>query len=70
MNKKRLPRIMVGDFETTVFDGQEFTEVWASAICDIYQENGKVFNSIEQTFDFLNEICRKENVILYYHNLK
>lgn len=70
MNKKQLPRIMVGDFETTVFDGQEFTEVWASALCDIYQENGVVFNSIGQTFDFLSEICRKENVILYYHNLK
>ena len=28
---KQKAKVMVGDFETTVFDGQDYTEGWASA---------------------------------------
>lgn len=61
-------RYFVGDFETTVYDGQEDTEVWASACCELYKEDAKVFHSIAEQFEFFKSL--KSNVICYYHNLK
>ena len=61
-------RTMVGDFETSVYDGQKTTEVWASAIVELYTEEVKIFNSIDETFEYL--ASAKGNIILYYHNLK
>ena len=34
-------RYFVGDFETTVFDGQTHTEVWASASAELFEDNVK-----------------------------
>ena len=65
---KRSKRVFVGDFETTVFKGQSFTEVWASAIVELNTEDVQIFHSINETFNFLNNL--KEDVIIYYHNLK
>lgn len=62
-------RYFACDFETTVYDEQEFTEVWASALCELYTEDVKVFGSIEETFDYFARKIQG-NVILYYHNLK
>lgn len=59
---------LVGDFETTVFEGQDYTEVWSSAICEIGTENVIVHHSIDETFEYLKAL--KQNVIVYYHNLK
>ena len=59
---------MVGDFETTVYKGQEYTEVWASACVELFTEDVKILHSIEETFDYLVSLNR--NVIIYYHNLK
>lgn len=65
---KRKSKIMVGDFETTVFKGQEHTEVWASACVELYTEDVHVFHSIEEQFNyFLSLNC---SIICYYHNLK
>ena len=63
-------RTYAADFETTVYDGQEFTEVWASAMAEIggTDEDVYIFHSIQDTLDFLAE--RHENCTLYYHNLK
>ena len=61
-------RYFVGDFETTVFDGQETTEVWASAVVEMYSEDVKIFHSIEDTFNYL--VSLNANVCIYYHNLK
>lgn len=58
----------VGDFETTVFEGQENTEVWASAIVPLYTEDVSIFTSIDDTFYHL--ISLQQNLIIYYHNLK
>lgn len=56
------------DFETTVFKGQTYTEVWASASVELFTEDVNIFNSISEQFDyFVNLDC---NVIAYYHNLK
>ena len=62
--------IMVGDFETTAFDGQAYTEVWASAVVALNTEDVHIFNSIDATFDYLGSLLKKQDIILYYHNLK
>ena len=36
-------RYLCGDFETTVYDNQTFTEVWASVICELGSEEVFVF---------------------------
>ena len=61
-------RTFVGDFETTVYEGQKHTEVWASAIVELNTEDVKIFKSIDETFEYLSVM--KDNVIVYYHNLK
>ena len=56
------------DFETTVYKGQEYTEVWASASVELYTEDVQIFHSIDEQFNyFLDQGC---NIIAYYHNLK
>lgn len=61
-------RYFVGDFETTVYDGQTDTEVWASACVELNTEDVKIFHSIQEQYDyFLSLDC---NLICYYHNLK
>lgn len=61
-------RYLCGDFETTVFENQTFTEVWASVICELGSEEVSVFHSLPDTFDYLKSL--KSNIIIYYHNLK
>ena len=41
----------MGDFETTVYQGQVNTEVWASALVEFNTEDVKIFHSIGETFD-------------------
>lgn len=66
--RKRTNRIFAADFETTVYDGQEYTEVWASGLCEFGTEDVHIFHSIGDTFDFIKSL--KDNCLLYYHNLK
>lgn len=61
-------RIFSCDFETTVFEGQTFTEVWASASVELYTEQVNIFHSISEQFEYFKSL--KCNVIAYYHNLK
>ena len=61
-------RIFIGDFETTVYDEQESTEVWASACVEMFTEDVKIFNNIKDQIDYL--ISLNTNVIIYFHNLK
>lgn len=61
-------KYMVGDFETTVYEGQQATEVWASACVEFYTEDVKVHHSLEETYEYL--VGLKNNVCIYYHNLK
>lgn len=56
------------DFETTVYKGQEFTEVWASACVELYTEDVHIFHSIGDTFDYFKSL--NSNIVAYYHNLK
>lgn len=57
------------DFETTVYSGQDHTEVWSSAICKIGTEDEAiVHHSIDETMLYWERIGN--DVIGYYHNLK
>lgn len=67
MSRSRKKRIFVGDFETTVYKGQEDTEVWASAVVELGSEDCKVFGCIEDTWTYLTHL--KSDVVIYYHNL-
>ena len=58
----------MGDFETTVYDGQTSTEVWASAVVKFDSEDVKIFHSIEETFNYLKSL--KKHICIYYHNLR
>lgn len=66
--KTRKYRYFVGDFETTVYDGQVNTEVWASACVELFTEDVKIFHSIHEQFEFFRKL--DSNVVCYYHNLK
>lgn len=62
-------RIFAADFETTVYDNQEITEVWSAATCELYTEDVKVFGCIDDMFEYYAKKI-KGNVIVYFHNLK
>ena len=57
------------DFETTVYDDQEFTEVWAAALVPFYTEDVKIFHSINEFFHYIFKFTTG-NICLYFHNLK
>lgn len=65
---KRQYKYLVADFETTVFEGQKFTEVWAAATVEFGSEDVTINGSIE---DFLAHLkSYKANLTVYFHNLK
>ena len=66
--KQRDFTYLVGDFETTVYDNQEFTEVWASAVVPLYSESVIIHHSLAETFNYLKHL--PGNICIYYHNLK
>ena len=68
MGKAMNFRYFVGDFETTVYEEQDYTEVWAAACVELYTEDVKIFHSISEIFQYLREI--DDNVCIYFHNLK
>ena len=61
-------RFFVGDFETTVYDGQKDTEVWAGAVVELFDDNVSIFHSISETFSYLKSL--KSDIVCYFHNLK
>lgn len=63
-------KTFVADFETTVYEGQDSTEVWASAMADIDDEEDTVFvfHSIAETLQYIEFL--EQDIVLYYHNLK
>lgn len=65
---KRKIRVFAADFETTVYDGQDRTDVWSAAICELNTENAEVYHSLPALFLRLDEIGG--NILLYFHNLK
>lgn len=68
MGKQKVYRYFVGDFETTVYEGQIDTEVWASGSCELFTEQVNLFTSIQEQFAYYYAL--KSDIIVYYHNLK
>lgn len=66
--KERKFKIYVADFETTVFKGQTFTEVWSACFCELYKKDVKIMHSIEDFFNYFFSL--NENIKMYFHNLK
>ena len=61
-------KVYAADFETTVYDGQERTDVWAAAIAELNTDNVELFGNI---YDFWQYICKQRgNCRVYFHNLK
>lgn len=61
-------KIFVGDFETTVYNGQTNTEVWASALVELNTEDVVILHSLQETIKYL--ALQNESCLVYYHNLK
>lgn len=68
MARIRKYRYFVGDFETTVYEGQERTDVWASALVELGTEDVSVDNTLANTWKRILKL--KGNLVIYYHNLK
>lgn len=66
--RKRKYRQFMADFETTVYKGQQHTEVWAAAIVEIGTEDVSIYHGIIEFFDCIKGY--RSNVICYFHNLK
>lgn len=60
--------IYMADFETTVYKGQTDTEVWAAACVKLFTEDVQIFHSIAEQYEYFVNL--KQNIIVYYHNLK
>lgn len=61
-------KIYACDFETTVYENQDHTEVWASAMVGLDDDEPIIHHSIGETLQYLK--AQNEDAILYYHNLK
>lgn len=65
------PRVFVADFETTVTGEnkeQKSTEVWATALVEMFDEEVNVRNCISSFFADL--FSYNSNLVVYFHNLK
>lgn len=62
------------DFETTVYEGQKDTQVWAAAIVDLEApdepESVTIYHTINQFMWNLSEMAKLDSLVVYFHNLK
>lgn len=71
MKSYRNTVMLACDFETTVYKGQNHTEVWSSAYVEIGNDADAVVKcSILETLDEWERIYKGKKLICYYHNLK
>lgn len=57
------------DLETTVYEGQEKTEAWASGISELFMgDQVYIHTCLYDTYQFVVNLCT--DCVLYYHNLK
>lgn len=61
-------RTFACDFETTVYEGQDHTEVWSAALVELETEDVKIWGNIGDMFEYFTSL--NTNVIAYFHNLK
>ena len=64
-------KIFACDFETTVYEGQEDTQVWAAVFAEIMgDDTAHIFGNIKSFFEYFFELLEFDNILLYFHNLK
>lgn len=61
-------KYFAADFETTVYEGQDHTEVWAAAIVELYTEDVKLYHSIDDLLHYIYQT--RSHAVVYFHNLK
>lgn len=61
-------KLLVADFETTVYDGQESTEVWSAAYAGLFNDDIGVFHSLSDFMEFV--LGLKKSCIIWFHNLR
>ncbi len=61
-------KIYSADLETTVYEGQDHTEAWSSALVSLDSDEPLVHHSLLETLEYLDS--QNEDAVLYYHNLK
>ena len=66
--KPKKVRTFSCDFETTVYENQTHTEVWAAACVELFTEDVKIFHSIDELYSYF--LSLKCNIVAYFHNLK
>lgn len=66
--KVRKYRYFSCDFETTVYEGQTRTDVWAGAAVELFTEDVKITHSIGELFEYL--FAQRSHIVAYFHNLK
>ena len=64
----RYAKTLCCDFETTVYENQEKTEVWSVACVELYTEDVLVFHSLPEFYEYI--VSLNKNLLLYFHNLK
>lgn len=67
---KKKFRLFAADFETTVYEGQTRTDVWASAFSELFTDTEfvVVHHTIADTYNYFSQL--NEDIVAYYHNLK
>lgn len=62
-------RLIVADFETTVYEGQTETEVWSAAYAELYTDKVTVRHSMDE---FLNDMLRgySDSIVCWFHNVR
>lgn len=68
--KQKESKVFVSDFETTVYEGQTSTEVWAAATVELGTENVTIQTSIDAWFKYICDLAVYDNLVVYFHNLK
>lgn len=63
-------KILSCDFETTVYEGQEDTEVYLAGYSELFSENDESCEIFYSISDFFDNIFSLGDVRLYFHNLK
>ena len=68
VKRSRAPLMFMADFETTVYEGQTKTEVWAAAVVQFGTEDVQIFHNIEDFVEYITGF--DQNVVCWFHNLR
>lgn len=61
-------KLLVADFETTVYEGQTETEVWSACCAELFGDYIGVYHSISDFMEFLFSL--KKSCVVWFHNLR